>query len=57
MDVRKAFDSVKQYDLLAAIRKEGVSGKFAGAIRAMHNSVILRYNDVTWLSQWCEARM
>ena len=47
MDVRKAFDSVKHYYLLAAIRKEDVSGKFAGAIRAMHNSVILRYTSVT----------
>ena len=47
VDFRKAFDSVRHYDLLAAIRKEGVSGKFAGAVRDMNNSLLswVRVND------------
>ena len=40
VDFRNAFDSVRQYDLLAAVRKEGVSGKFAAAIRAMYDSLL-----------------
>ena len=39
-DFRKAFDSVRHYYLLAAVRKEGVPGKFAGAIRAMYYSML-----------------
>ena len=40
VDFRKAFDSVRHYDLLAALRKEVVSGKCAGDIRAMYNSLL-----------------
>jgi hypothetical protein len=40
VDFRKAFDSVKHYELLATMRKEGVSEKFAGAIKAMYNSLL-----------------
>ena len=40
VDFRKAIDSVRHCELLEAIRKEGVSGKFAGAIRAMYSSLL-----------------
>ena len=39
VDFRKAFDSVRHYGLLAAVRKEGVSGQFAGTIRDTYNSM------------------
>ena len=41
VDIRKAFDSVRHCKLLETLQNEGVSGKFAGAIKAMYNSVIL----------------
>ena len=41
VNFRKAFVSVSHYDLLAAIRKEGVSGKFAGAIRDIYAFITL----------------
>ena len=37
VDFRKAFDSVRHCD---TIRKEGVSGKFAGSIKAMYISLL-----------------
>ena len=40
VDFRKAFDSVRHHCILAAIRKEGVAVKFAGAIRAMYNYLL-----------------
>ena len=40
VDFREAFDSVRHCELLEAIRKEGVSGKFAGAKRAMYSSLL-----------------
>ena len=39
VDFRKAIDSVGNCELLEAIRKEGLSGKFAGAKRAMYSSL------------------
>ena len=39
LDFCKAFDSVRHCELLKAVRKEGVSGKFAGAKRAMYSSL------------------
>ena len=40
VDFRKAFDSVRHCELLDTIRKEGVSGKFARAIKAMYISLL-----------------
>ena len=40
VDFRKAFDSVRHCEFLEEIRKEGVLGKFAGAIRAMYSSLL-----------------
>ena len=40
VDFREAFDSVRHCELLEAIRIEGVSGNFAGAIRAMYSSLL-----------------
>ena len=40
VDFRKAIDSVRHCELLEAIRIEGVSGNFAGAIRAMYSSLL-----------------
>ena len=41
-DFRKAFDSVRLCKPLEAMQKEGVSGKFAGAIKAMRSSLLPR---------------
>ena len=40
VDFRKAFDSVRHRTLLETLQKEGVSGKFAGAIKATYSSLI-----------------
>ena len=40
VDFRKAFDSVRHCKLLETLQKEGVSGKFAGDIKAMYNSLL-----------------
>jgi len=40
VDFRKAFDSVRHCKLLETLQKDGVSGKFAGAIKAMYNSLL-----------------
>ena len=40
VDFLKAFDSVWHSELLDTIQKEGVSGKFAGAIKAMYISLL-----------------
>ena len=40
MDFRKAFNSVRHCKLLETLQKEGVSGKFAGAIKAKYNSLL-----------------
>ena len=40
VDFRKVFDSVRYCKLLETLQKEGVSGKFAGAIKAMYNSLL-----------------
>ena len=40
VDFRKAFDSVRHCKLLEILQREGVSGKFAGAIKAMYNSLL-----------------
>ena len=39
VDLRKAFDSVRHCELLEATQKEGVSGKFAGTVKAMYSSL------------------
>ena len=40
VDFRKAFESVRHRKLLEILQNEGVSGKFAGAIKAMYNSFL-----------------
>ena len=40
VDFRKAFDSVRHCKLLKTLQKEGVSGKFAGAIKAMYTYLL-----------------
>ena len=40
VDFRKAFNSVRHCKLLETLRKEGVSGKSAGALKAMYNSLL-----------------
>ena len=40
LDFCKAFDSVRHCELLKAVRKEGVFGKFSGAIGTMYSSLL-----------------
>ena len=40
VDFRKAFEPVRHCKLLETLQKESVSGKFAGAILAMYNSLL-----------------
>ena len=40
VDFHKALDSIRHCQLLDTVQKEGVSGKFSGAIKAMYISLL-----------------